>query len=134
MNQWEMGGRGGGGRREKTKKIFLPSPPLSPYITLAPTSRVAISTLPSLTNKNKPLFWEKRAQKPKLASMHFVRGCAHLMLGNQCLGISTKWCCVHVHVHVLEKVPSHAPRPFTAVKLPRVTAPNIFTQFGGSFV
>ena len=29
----------------------------------------------------------------------------------------------------LEKVPSHAPRKFTAVKLSRVTAPNIFTQF-----
>ena len=81
---------------EKTKKLFLPSPPLSPSITLTPTPQVAVSTLPSLTNKNNPLFWVKHAQKPKLASTHsFVRGCSHLMLGNQCLGTGTKWCCVH---------------------------------------
>ena len=36
----------GRGRREKTKKLFLPSPPLSPSITLTPTRRAAISTLP----------------------------------------------------------------------------------------
>ena len=90
-------GEGGGGwvGREKTKKLFLPFPPLSPSITLTPTPRVAISTLPSLTNKDNPLFWEKHAQKPRLASVHFVRGCPQLMPGNQCLGTGTKWCCVH---------------------------------------
>ena len=25
----------------------------------------------------------------------YLRGFPHLMLGNQCLGTSTKWCCVH---------------------------------------
>ena len=70
----ESKGEGEGAEREN-KKLFFPSPPLSPSITLTPTRRAAISTLPSLTNKNKPLFWEKHAQKPKLASMHFVRGC-----------------------------------------------------------
>ena len=28
-------------------------------------------------------------------SMETFRGCPHLVLGNQCLGTGTKWCCVH---------------------------------------
>ena len=88
-------GIGGGGGEREENNFFSPPRPLSSSFTLTPTPGAAISTLSCLTNKNKPLFLGKHAQKPKLASMHFLRGCPHLMLGNQCLGISTKWCCVH---------------------------------------
>ena len=92
----ESKGEGEERRREK-KKTFSPLPmhPLSPSFTPTPTPGAVISTLSCLTNKIKPLFGGKHAQKPKLASMHFLRACPHLVLGNQCLGTGTKWYCVH---------------------------------------
>ena len=32
--------------------------------------------------------------KEEVKELSLVRGCPHLVLGNQCLGTDTKWCCV----------------------------------------
>ena len=53
----------------------------------------------------------------------FLRGCPHSVLGNQCMGTGTKWCCVHtsstryVTVCKVHKVLSPCQTPFSNMSL-----------------